>query len=270
MELTFITCKHPLLSQFVSGFFTIESTGNGIPRNPFIHIPDGTIDLVFNLGDPYFRKSAIYSNFDANITSATLCSQRSSATIIKSFGDIEVFGVRFQPDGIYPFCKLGMHELVNQAVDPQLIFKNDFNKLFYNVYNTKDSIQKIDVITNFFLSELNRGIEIDYCLQSLIKYIQSKNGNIRIKDVIRLFNCSQRSLEMRSRQRMGLSLKELSRILRFKYFVLLHDQSPTSNLTDLCYQAGYFDQSHLIHECKKITGVNPSEYINIQRGIPVL
>ncbi|HEY5825191.1 MAG TPA: AraC family transcriptional regulator, partial [Cyclobacteriaceae bacterium] len=53
--------------------------------------------------------------------------------------------------------------------------------------------------------------------------------------------------------------KLYGKINRFQHSLGLINQKDTS-LTDIAYEAGYFDQSHFIREFKSFTGVTPSSY----------
>jgi AraC-like DNA-binding protein len=62
---------------------------------------------------------------------------------------------------------------------------------------------------------------------------------------------------------MGRPPKELISILRMNK-ILKSRPNPAMSLTDLCYQHGYFDQAHFIHEFKEVLGMTPSQYFNNQ------
>jgi AraC-like DNA-binding protein len=64
---------------------------------------------------------------------------------------------------------------------------------------------------------------------------------------------------------VGLSPRALSRILRLRVLLAGLDVYAPVNWTALAAELGWFDQSHLIRDFKRHTGVTPSEYVAAQR-----
>jgi len=63
----------------------------------------------------------------------------------------------------------------------------------------------------------------------------------------------------------GLSPRALSRIMRLRVLLAGLDVYAPVNWTALAAGLGWFDQSHLIRDFKRHTGVTPSEYVAAQR-----
>lgn len=57
---------------------------------------------------------------------------------------------------------------------------------------------------------------------------------------------------------VGLTPKLYARIKRFERVMQLM-QAPVMEWSDLAQACGYFDQSHLIRDCKAISGFTPSQ-----------
>ena len=69
---------------------------------------------------------------------------------------------------------------------------------------------------------------------------------------------SQSALEKRFRQIVGASPKKFASIVRFKNTIKTYDQN--KSLTDLGYEAGFYDQAHFIKEFKHFTGDSPETF----------
>jgi AraC-like DNA-binding protein len=57
---------------------------------------------------------------------------------------------------------------------------------------------------------------------------------------------------------VGLTPKLYARIERFQR-VLREMDAPAGDWTDIAQRCGYFDQSHLIRECRAMSGFTPGE-----------
>ena len=64
---------------------------------------------------------------------------------------------------------------------------------------------------------------------------------------------------------MGLTPKLYARIRRFDGMLrLMHD--PSIDWCEIAQRCGYFDQSHLIRDCKSLSGFTPSELAQRRSG----
>jgi AraC-like DNA-binding protein len=65
-------------------------------------------------------------------------------------------------------------------------------------------------------------------------------------------------LEKRFRQAVGTSPKKFASIVRFKHVIQRYDSG--RSLTELAYEAGFYDQAHFIKEFKIFTGDTPEGF----------
>ena len=72
---------------------------------------------------------------------------------------------------------------------------------------------------------------------------------------------SRKQLINRFRQHIGLPPKLAARVIRFSHAVRLLQESEERNWMDIAFDAGYYDQSHLIRDFLEFTGSTPTEYI---------
>ena len=79
-------------------------------------------------------------------------------------------------------------------------------------------------------------------------------------DLAKQLHISQSPLEKRFRKIVGTSPKKFSSIVRFKHTIQYYN--PQSSLTELGYEAGFYDQAHFIKEFKKFTGENPESFFS--------
>jgi methylphosphotriester-DNA--protein-cysteine methyltransferase len=97
----------------------------------------------------------------------------------------------------------------------------------------------------------------------------ASDGQVRVREVARACSLSLRQFERRFKAITGFTPKLLARLIRFEALRdrLLH--VPVTRSTDLAYDFGYTDQTHLIREFKTFAGRTPTQFIDaaIQRGM---
>ena len=82
-----------------------------------------------------------------------------------------------------------------------------------------------------------------------------------------LLSISGRQLRRRCRAAVGVGPKELHRVLRLQGFVarvrasIAEQGASDVDLAQWAVEAGYHDQAHLGHECRRLLGVTPGEYL---------
>jgi transcriptional regulator GlxA family with amidase domain len=69
---------------------------------------------------------------------------------------------------------------------------------------------------------------------------------------------STRQFERVFEQRIGLSPKHFSRLVRFSQAWIMKEQQPDISWIKIAHDCGYFDQMHMIRDFKEFAGVNPS------------
>jgi transcriptional regulator GlxA family with amidase domain len=80
----------------------------------------------------------------------------------------------------------------------------------------------------------------------------------RIEQLVRYIGLSQSALERRFRRIVGASPKKFASLVRVKTIQRLH--AAGVDFTSIAHAAGYFDQSHFIHDFKRMTGLAPESY----------
>jgi AraC-like DNA-binding protein len=86
---------------------------------------------------------------------------------------------------------------------------------------------------------------------------------LRIEELAKSLGVSRQSLGAAFRQRVGLPAKVFARVCRFRQ---AHEQIRSARQGEcdwagLALAAGYYDQSHLIHEFRELSGSTPEMFL---------
>jgi AraC-like DNA-binding protein len=100
-------------------------------------------------------------------------------------------------------------------------------------------------------------VEIDPWAKWAVNQIISSQGSIRIADLAEDTVLSRRQFSRRFIERVGIAPKSFVQIVKFRHVIELADSA--TNLTDLAYEGGYFDQSHFIKDFRKRSGISPRD-----------
>lgn len=100
-------------------------------------------------------------------------------------------------------------------------------------------------------------------IQSSVQFINNQNGLVSTEQLTKYTGYSERQVERIFTESIGIGPKKFGTIVKLHRFLKLVNNPLTKNkITGVCYESGYADQSHLIKDFKKYTGITPLQYIN--------
>ncbi|GAB4241917.1 MAG: hypothetical protein Tsb0034_19270 [Ekhidna sp.] len=119
-------------------------------------------------------------------------------------------------------------------------------------------VGKMDQILASALHESDLNSEIVKLIGLIESYIHE---DFRVNALAEEMNMSSKTLERLTKKHFNLSPKNLWKVIRFEQTTSHIKRSESQKLIDsLSY--GFYDQSHFIKECKKVTGYSPKEFFS--------
>jgi AraC-like DNA-binding protein len=170
-----------------------------------------------------------------------------------------VIKVSFQPGGLYRLLGIPMQELLQvEAFNATDFLGNLINELTEQIWeaaNITMMVEQIEMALLKFSNRLKEKLPIDHIFQQMIL-----SGGLMSMDKAASDAClSLRQFERQFKQRIGLSPKFYSRLIRFSNAWILKENQPNQSWTSIAHQTGYFDQMHLIRDFKEFAAVNPKQ-----------
>lgn len=180
--------------------------------------------------------------------------------IFKNTGHTGTVLIYFKDGGASAFFQQPAHELFRESVSlDNFVSRSELSSIEEQLCDAETDSQRIQTIERFLISRMSFN-KNDTLILAAISLIHASKGNIKIAQLMKHLHISQSPLEKRFRQLVGTSPKKFSSIVRFKNTVNSYD--PQASLTDLSYEAGYYDQAHFIKEFKKFTGDTPHSFFS--------
>jgi AraC-like DNA-binding protein len=249
-----------LLSKFVKHYWTIESC---IPKNNE-HIqrivPNGLSELMFYFGDKP-------ESTDKNISidhNTLIKGQLNGYYDIKITGELSLFSIVFQPYGASMFFNIPLSELLNQNVPLRFILKDVVNELEGRLFDSNSFDEKIRIVEHFLLQRLQKNEMRNHFhrITESVKLINQTRGNININFLASEACYSRKQFERTFLDLIGISPKQFLKVVRFQHAINEKSKDLITNLTTLAYQCGYYDQSHMINDFYKLSGMSPKQYFS--------
>lgn len=250
---------HPNLSAFVKCHWSLESSAAlGIQRQRII--PDGCMEMIFHYGD-LFRQ---YLDDGSSYVQPRcfVFGQISAYLEIEPTGDTGIFAVRFHPEGFLPFASFPIREMENKAVPLEKIFGMEARQLEEQVLTAGNVSERINYCEEFLNKRLVNAGYVDDVVSRTVDLILQINGTLSIDALSKKMNVNRRQLERKFSHTIGLSPKQLAKIIRMNHVFLALINNQDTPLTSLAHDGHYYDQAHFIKDFREFTGLSPKQFFS--------
>jgi AraC-like DNA-binding protein len=222
------------------------------------------MELVVNLADDEVR---VYDRRDhvrfERLPGGVLIGPHSDFFVIDTDEQQRVAGVHFRPGGAYPFLPLPAGELHGLHVSLGDVWGSLAGELREHLIAAPSMASRFDVLESVLLRRLKHSSPghpaVDFALRELHATPCRKIADVRDHTGV----SERRFIELFRRQ-VGLAPKLYSRVRRFQAAIRRIPKGAEVDWADVALDCGYFDQAHLIHEFRSISGLSPGEYVGLR------
>lgn len=253
----------------VKFYWTLE-----VPFDPYNQkqkiIPDGCIEMTFNLGDKI--KRYISENEYILHPNAMVMGQRTKSYYILPVGNVDTIAICFYPHGFANVVNTPLEKLVDKEVPiAELFGQMTASTLEQQIILATDTQQRIEIIEAFLLKRLNDKATISNIVKLAVDTLLKTNGSTTINVISEANAAKRRQIERHFKKQVGISPKQLSKVIRLQATLQMMLSQKPSTLTEIAYDNEYFDQNHFIKDFKEFVGITPKEFLgNENHALSVL
>jgi AraC-like DNA-binding protein len=173
-------------------------------------------------------------------------------------GPLGIAAIYIQPEAAIPVFG-SLKEFANTKVDLRNIFRLDeLDRLYEHLAGSRQSSERIALV-EAFLARNGRRSSAMSAAQHAAKSLTSRPGR-RLSRLAAEMSISERHLSRLFRQSFGVSPKRFAAIARIEK--ILAGRREGLSWTEATYASGFYDQSHMIRDFKKIVGQSPVEFFH--------
>ncbi|MEQ8243556.1 helix-turn-helix domain-containing protein [Fulvivirga sp.] len=254
---------HKDLETIVKCYWTLEVPAQQKTERQLI-LPDGCVDLCFNFGDNMKRYT---SDTDFVIQPREmLLGQITEQFYIEPTGVVNSFAVRFYPYGFANFIDLPLSALCDKETPLNILFGDEkAEHLSKKIIEANSTEARIQIIEKFLFEMFNDKTTIDNIVKSTIDTMLLSKGSKPLNVILKDEKSKRRQLERNFNKQIGLSPKQLSKVIRLQATLQMLLNDTTRTLTDIAYESEYYDQAHFIKDFKEFTGLTPKEFLTDEK-----
>lgn len=249
------------LLPFIKHYLFLKSEGNRIKKLRLFS--DGNTGMVFSF------KSNLISNIPndgnlRNLPNSFVYGQIGEFKDLYIVNEVSLIIVVFQPAGLNQLMNVSAAELRNSIINSEELFGAQVWNLQTNLFEQDNLLDKLKMLNVFFTEFVVKRVSVNQRLiEASVNFIFNNRGTNSVDQLVKYVGYSERHIERVFIESVGLSPKKFGSIVKLHSFLkLLKAKSKRDTITGISCEAGYSDQSHLIKEFRKYTGVTPKEYLN--------
>jgi AraC-like DNA-binding protein len=209
---------------------------------------DWRIGAATNPSDPWER----HASFVAGLHEGSVLTEHDG----RSYG----MQVSLTPPGAYALFGLPMHELAGRIVSLDAVVGKQSDRLPAQLAALDDWTERFELLDSTLASRLEDAQPASPGVIWAWRRLTQADGLVPIGELVRELGWSRKRLAARFREEVGLSPKSLARLLRFERAKALLERDDRPCLAQLALECGYYNQSHLSNEFRRITGTTPAAW----------
>lgn len=180
-------------------------------------------------------------------------------------GPTTIITVHFKPVGFFYIFGISPKEIVDKHGETAEIFSRGIVILYEQIENALKVRQGVEILGNYLLKKLsNRKYRYkNPGISAASNMLIACKGNYSIKKLASDCNMTLQTLETNFTDQVGVVPKEFCRLLRFNHVVNMKLYNSDLSWTHIAHSCGFFDQTHLIKDFKKLTSLSPKNFMDL-------
>ncbi len=183
-------------------------------------------------------------------------------------GPIHAIGAGLQPAAWVAFMGGDAERWVDRAIDARQVFGDKAMDLFDAVRDAADTQTRFDLLSAFIADATKASQEATpfWFIQTVDAWLCERNDP-QVEALVARTNLGMRQIERLSKRYYGLPPKTLAR--KYRALRAAAALARGENLDDLGMGETFYDQSHLIRELKRFTGLTPQQILKQESSLLV-
>ena len=248
----------PLLQDIVRHYLVLSS--NACSNPDFRVFSDGSPGIVFHRKAPFIQITTENGCFEVQ-PDCFVYGQITQFNTLSATAEMDMLIVVLQPSALLKLFNIAAFEINDKTIPLADLTGHSGRLLIEKVQEQTENTAAIGLIEGFLLNRAIKKTYHDEIVSMSIKQIYAQKGMKGLAKVFKEIPATERQLERKFREHIGLSPKKFAGIIKFQYFLKsLKTANNNTNISEISYHCGYYDQSQLNNVFKKNTGLTPLQY----------
>ena len=223
--------------------------------------------LTFSFANPYLVHSLAPERRDVSPRIAVVGPQMHAHAGLSVHGCIDNFTIHFQPSGFNALFGVPMTALTDASYDAYSVIGPEIPKLEEELASKPSFEERIQIIEARLIPMVARRSILDPVAIAANRLFAG-DGNHRVSAMAATAALSARQFERRFLDQVGVPPKLYARIIRFNAALDHKLRLPSHPWSRVANDHDFYDQMHLVHDCRAFTGESPSQLLARLNRVP--
>ena len=251
----------PPLNSFIEFFWFYDGFAPDHTKEKLL--PDGTMELIIDLRDhPKHTYDPQTLKTEREYRKSWLSGMHHDHIVIEASPG-SMMGVHFKPGGAWPFFCRPLSEFTDNVVEFDCVVGAEASLLRDRLLAAPTPEVKFKILEQFFSHKGGDRLYPDRAVHFAIEQMISVPMRLLIRDLAAKVGISQKHLISLFDQRVGMTPKQLDRVLRFQRVIQTLSASKPREVdwSAVAIDCGYYDQAHFINDFQSFSGMTPTAYL---------
>ena len=213
--------------------------------------------LDFELGDPIGVHSSCNGLAERVEAPALVGLETYSQNLLLLTGNFEHFQIHFRPLALSHLFGLPVLDLTNCNYAAHAVLGSAISQLYQRLGEAHTFEDRVRLADSFIACHSTRAPSRDP-IELAANEIVRHRGRCRIDSLAHHTGFSMRNFQRVFLNRVGVSPKLFSRIVRFELALQSKAASPHTSWATVAQNCGFHDQMHLVHDFRQFSGETPT------------
>lgn len=176
---------------------------------------------------------------------------------IRLSGNIQSFGIFFEPFGIWQLFRIPTGELTDRFYAADDLLGRGIERLWLALAECGTFPQRVALVEEYLLERAAKASGQTPIMKAA-GHIFRRAGKVRIRQLAADAGLSVRQFERRFGECTGIGPKHFARVTRFQMAVDSKLTAPERTWLSIAHDLGYHDQMHMIREFHTLGGASPT------------
>jgi AraC-like DNA-binding protein len=245
------------LAGIVTAYWRVWGDGSKVPSSAVL--PDGHVELVFNLGEEVGLAGPAFTGLQPD---RAIVGPLSKALRLDYRGRVDTLGIRFHPARGAGFLGQFAYELAERLLPLSEVcagLDRSLAKLLVDHRNGETEACRA-ALDQVLLGRLRSALRPDTAVIAAVDRLTGSDVMPLVKDLAAESHISARQLQRRFVAAVGMTPKRFVRVVRFARAWQAASMSPEFTWAALAAEHGFSDQAHLVREFRAF-GAEPPTHI---------
>jgi AraC-like DNA-binding protein len=168
------------------------------------------------------------------------------------------FGIFLKPLASWQLFRIPPAVFANENGDGRDLLGNGIDTLWLRLAEKNTFQQRIQVAEDYLLPFARNALTKTTVMETA-HHAYCRDGAIRVQDLAAHSSLSLRQYERRFVTEIGFTPKLFARIVRFQMALDTKRIAPQRSWMSVAHELGYFDQMHMVHDFRCLSGNAPSD-----------